>query len=143
MPEIVFGMQSYESRSLPLSAQRMLNCCLESQPQGTKSQVPIFGAPGLTEFAALPTFPVRGLWNYNGNMWAVSGDSLYRLNSAGGFKKIGSGIGGTAPVQMADNGVQIIVVEWRQRVYCSNRDGEVSADREHQLFQCRHGDVFR
>ena len=110
MPEIVFGMQSYESRSFPLSAQRMLNCFIESQPQGAKSQVPIFGAPGLTPFTVLPTFPVRGMWNYNGNIWAVGGDTLYRLNSAGGFKKIGSGISGTSPVAMSDNNVQVIVI---------------------------------
>lgn len=110
MPEIVFGMQSYESQSLPLSAQRMLNCFIESEPQGTKSQVPIFGAPGLTPFTTLPTYPVRGMWNYRGNLWAVGGDTLYRLNTNGGFRKIGSGISGLSPVVMCDNGNQVMVI---------------------------------
>jgi hypothetical protein len=108
--EVVFGTQSYESRALQVSAQRLVNCFVEAQPEGTKSQVPLFGAPGLTPFAMLPTSPVRGMWNYNGNLWAVAGDSLYRLNAAKGYKKVGSGISGNDPVVICDNGPQVLVI---------------------------------
>jgi hypothetical protein len=109
MPEIVFGLESYESRSLPLSAQRLLNCFLEAQPQGTKSQVPIFGAPGLTLWTTLPTSPIRGLWNFNGTLYVTAGNSLYRVNNAGGYKLLGTGITGTGVVSMSDNGTQVVV----------------------------------
>lgn len=108
--EVVFGAESYESRSLPLSAQRLVNCFLELQPEGAKSQVPIFGAPGLTTWTTLPTSPVRGMWNFRGTLYAVGGGTLYRLNSAGGYKAIGSGIGGSEVVVMSDNGIQIMTV---------------------------------
>src|SRR5882757_2591333 len=110
MPEIIWGLESYQSRSLPLSAQQLKNCFLETQPQGTKSQVPIFGAPGLTAWIQLPTFPVRGMWNFRGKLYVVSGGSLYRINKAGGYKLLGSGISGTGVVSMSDNGNQLIVV---------------------------------
>lgn len=110
MPEIIWGTESYQSRSLPLSAQRMVNCFLETEPQGVKSHVPIFGAPGLTLWTTLPTSPVRGLWNFNGTLYAVAGDSLYRINASGGFKKLGGGISGTGVVSMSDNGTQVMVV---------------------------------
>lgn len=110
MAEIVFCSQSYQSRSLPLAAQRCLNAFLETEPQGAKSQVPIFGAPGLVEWTELPTSPIRGLWNFRGDLYVVAGDSLYRVNSAGGYKFLGSGIAGTNVVSMSDNGVQLIVV---------------------------------
>lgn len=110
MPDLVFGVESYISRSLPLSSQRMLNCFLEKQPQGAKSQVPIFGAPGLTEFCTLPTAPVRGLWNYNGLLYAVSGNDLYSVTSNGTYAQLGTGIIGSGAVSMSDNGVQLVVV---------------------------------
>ncbi len=110
MTEIIFGTSSYQSRSLPLSAQRMLNCFLETQDPGAKSQVPIFGAPGLTTWTTLPTYPIRGMWNFRGNLYAVGGDSLYRINKSGGYKFLGSGISGNGVVSMSDNGNQLIVV---------------------------------
>lgn len=109
MPEIVFAMESYQSRSLPLAAQRCLNCFLEAQPQGAKSQVPVFGVPGLTSFCELPTNPIRGMWNFRGILYAVGGETLYRINSAGGYKKLGEGISGTGPVSMSDNGTQLVI----------------------------------
>lgn len=110
MPSILFGVESYVSRSLPLSAQRMVNCFFEKQPRGAKSQTPIFGSPGLTPWTTLPEGPIRGLWNFNGTLYTVAAQSLYRINSAGGFKKLGSGIQGTGIVGMSDNGVQVMVV---------------------------------
>ncbi len=110
MPEIIFGVDSYVSRSLPLACQRLVNCFMEAQPQGAKSQVPVFGVPGLTQWATLPTSPVRGLWNFRGVLYAVAGDSLYRINASGGHKLLGTGISGTNVVSMSDNGTQLVVV---------------------------------
>lgn len=110
MPDIVFATQSYQSRSLPLSAMRCVNCFLEKQPPGAKGQTPLFGTPGLTAWVTLPKGPVRGLWNFQGTLYAVSGDTLYRVNSAGGYKALGSGIAGSGVVSISDNGVQVMVV---------------------------------
>lgn len=122
MPEIVFGLQSYESRSLPLSAQRLVNCFLETQPQGTKSQVPIFGAPGLVQWAELPTSPVRNMWNFQGQLYAVAGNSLYRLNSAGGYKLLGTGIAGDGYTAMSNNATQLVVVNGVEGYLIDNTD---------------------
>lgn len=110
MPEILFGIQSYESRSQPVSSQRLVNGFVERQPEGAKSQMPLFGAPGLTLFTELPTWPIRGLWNFRGVLYAVGGETLYRINQAGGYKVLGDGISGTGVVSISDNGVQLIVV---------------------------------
>lgn len=110
MAEVIFGLQSYESASLPLSAQRMLNCYFERQPQGAKSQTPIFGSPGLSLFTTLPTQPIRGLWPFQGQIYAVGGDSLYRINQSGGYKLLGAGISGSGVVSMSNNTTQLGVV---------------------------------
>lgn len=98
------------AESLPVSAQRCLNCFIEAEPADAKAPVVLFGAPGLKDFTELPKLPVRGMWNFRGTMYAVGGDTLYRVNRAGGWKAIGGGIGGTGVVSMSDNGVQIMVV---------------------------------
>ncbi len=110
MTQLPFAVQSYTSRSLPVSSQRCLNCFVEVEPQDSKAPIPLFGAPGLTAFTELPEKPVRGLWNFRGTMYAVAGLSLYRINRAGGYKRIGGGITGNGVVSMSDNGVQIMVV---------------------------------
>jgi hypothetical protein len=110
MPEITFGLESYTSRSLPLSAQRMINAFFERQPQGAKSQTPIFGAPGLTEFTELPELPIRNMWDWAGILYVVAGQGLYRVNEVGGFTLLGSGILGDGFVSMSANSTQLMVV---------------------------------
>jgi hypothetical protein len=110
MPQILFGIQSYESRSLPLSAQRALNCFMEKQPDGAKSQIPVFGAPGLTRWTALATIKVRGFWNFNGVLHTVVGATLYSVSAIGTVTVVGTGITGTGNVSMSDNGIQLVIV---------------------------------
>lgn len=51
MPAILFAVESAESRSLPLNAQRLVNFFTEKQQPGSKSQTPLFGVPGMSAFA--------------------------------------------------------------------------------------------
>lgn len=110
MPQILFGVTSYISRSLPVSSQRVVNCFMEKQPEGAKSQVPVFGAPGLTLWTTLASPIIRGQWNFNGLLYVVAGDSLYSLSSSGAPTLLGSGISGLNNVSMADNGIQLMIV---------------------------------
>lgn len=110
MPDLVWGLDSYVSDSTPLAAMRMVNCYFEKQPEGAKSQTPIFGSPGLTKWIELPEFPIRGLWPFQGQMYAVAGQGLYRINRVGGFKKLGGGIFGSGVVSMSNNATQLMVV---------------------------------
>ena len=55
MPDILFAAESDESRSLPLTAQRLVNFFTEKQRPGAKSQTPLFGAPGQSAFADTST----------------------------------------------------------------------------------------
>lgn len=110
MPQILLAVESAESRSLPLSAQRLLNYFVERQEADAKSQAPLFGAPGLTAFAVTGAGPVRGAWNFNGVAYEVSGTALYTIDAQGNALKVGDGVGGMGPVSMSDNGVQMGIV---------------------------------
>lgn len=109
MPPVIFASNSYVSRSLPLSSQRLVNAFVETEHPDAKSQLPLFGAPGLTEYAVCGDGPVRGEYNLNGVQYAVSGEGLYRVSS-GSATLVGTGILGTAVVSMSDNGDQLCIV---------------------------------
>lgn len=110
MPPLMFAIESAVSRALPLSAQRLVNCFVEKQEADAKSPIPLFGAPGMTVFATCGTGPVRGLWLMNGLVYAISGQSLFSIDQNGFVTQLGTGIGGTTPVSMADNGTQLCIV---------------------------------
>jgi hypothetical protein len=108
--QIQFATQSYRSQSLPLSAQRCVNLYAEMQPKDAKSQVAVFGTPGLSEFARCGTGPIRGMHLMNDAAHVVSGNQLYRLDSNGQSSLLGGVITGGGIVKMSDNGSQLCVV---------------------------------
>lgn len=114
MPPINFATNSYQSQSLPVSAQRVVNFYAEKEPEDAKTQVAAFGCPGLTSFATAGAGPVRGLYLMAGTVYAVSGSVLYSLDGAGNATSVGSGIGGTNYVSMFDNGTQLSIVTGSQ-----------------------------
>lgn len=109
--QVLFAIQSYQSHSLPVSAQRCVNYFMEKQPEDAKSQIPLFGIPGMVEFATCGIGPVRGLETMNGLLYAVSGMGLYAVYEDGSVNKIGSDIvTGSNQVSMAENGTQLVIV---------------------------------
>ena len=110
MPPIPFATQSYKSASLPVSAQRAVNCYAEQEPQDAKTPVAVLGAPGILPFANCGVGPVRGFNFMNGVAYIVSGQRLYSLTSAGVVTDIGGSIAGSGVVSMANNGTQVCIV---------------------------------
>jgi hypothetical protein len=107
--EILLATESYRSRSPQLANSLLLNYMTEKQPQEAKSQIPLFGAPGIAAFGEA-LGPCRGWWEWQGAPWGVFGDGLYRFSADGSSFRFGSGIGGTLPVGMSDNGQQLCIV---------------------------------
>jgi hypothetical protein len=107
---IQFGINSYKSQSLPVSAQRCVNMYVEKQPADAKSNVVLFGHPGIVDFATCGSGPVRGARKMGGVLYVVSGQRLYSVTSGGVATDIGGSISGTSPVSMDDNGSQLTIV---------------------------------
>lgn len=110
MAIVPFATMSYKSRALPVSSQRCLNMFAEQQPSSAKTQVAVFGVPGLTQFSTCGVGPIRGMWNMNEQLFVVSGQSLYMVSETGTATLLGTGITGTNVVSMSDNGTQLIIV---------------------------------
>jgi len=119
--KIPFATQSYQARSLPLSAQRVVNLFAEAAPQDARSPVVLYGTPGLTLFGTIGTGPIRGLHVMGTTLYAVSGDQLFSVSSSGTGTLLGNLAGRartSGPVDMADNGRQLVVVnDGRGTVY--------------------------
>ena len=110
MPAILFAVESAESRSLPLNAQRLVNFFTEKQQPGAKSQTPLFGVPGMSAFASVGGGPIRGSWVKQDVPYVVSGNELYQVNVDGTGTLMGSGITGNGNLSMSDNGSQLCIV---------------------------------
>ena len=123
MPPIPFATQSYRSASLPVSAQRAVNCYAEQEPQDAKTPVAVLGAPGLLSFATCGSGPVRGFNFMNGIAYVVSGQRLYSLTSAGVVTDIGGSIAGSGVVSMANNGTQVCIVNGSEGFIWSQTGG--------------------
>jgi hypothetical protein len=94
---------AYVARSVNAADNRMVNLFPEIVPEGGKEPAFLQRAPGLTTLATLGTGPVRGLWTFGNYGYAVSGSTLYQIDS--NWDAVAKGtVGGSGPVSMADNG---------------------------------------
>lgn len=97
--QIPFALQSYRSRSIPLSQQGLVNAYLEVAPEGSKTQTPILGTPGIATFTTVGNGPIRGGLQFEGAAYIVSGTELYKVNSGGTATLVGT-IPGSGRVSM-------------------------------------------
>lgn len=110
MPLIQFGVTSYQSRSLPLSAERCLNMFAEAQPPSTKVPVAMFGVPGLTFWQGVGPGPIRAMRVMSGILYVVSGNHLYSVDESANSIDRGDVGPLTGPVQLSDNGSQLFIL---------------------------------
>jgi len=99
---------TYVARSVNAADSRMVNLFPELVPEGGKEPAFLQRAPGLRLLATLGAGPVRGLWQFGGFGYAVSGNTLYKITTAWTATALGT-IANTGPVSMSDNGTQLFV----------------------------------
>lgn len=103
---------SYVARSVNAADSRMVNLYPEMVPEGGKEPAFLTRCPGLLRKASVGTGPIRGLWKTKDIMYAVSGDTFYKVETYGRTRLKGTAIGtvtGSGPVSMSDNGTQIFI----------------------------------
>jgi hypothetical protein len=103
---------SYVARSVNAADNRMVNLFPEIVPEAGKEPAFLSRCPGLTRKATIGSGPIRGLWKVKDVMYAVSGDTFYKVETYGRTRLKGTAIGtvtGTGPVSMSDNGTQVFI----------------------------------
>lgn len=86
----------------------MVNLFPEATPEAGKTVGFLNRAPGQRLLATVGTGPLRGMWQYGGAGYAVSGRGLYKLDTSWNSTYLGE-VSGSGPVSMADNGTQLFV----------------------------------
>ena len=99
---------TYVARSVNAADNRMVNLFPEVIPEGGKEPAFLNRAPGLRLLTTCGVGPVRGMWQFGGYGYVVSGTELYKVTSAWVATKIGD-VSGTGPVSLADNGIQLFI----------------------------------
>ena len=99
---------AYVARSVNAADNQMINMFPEVVPEAGKEPAFLQRAPGLNYLASLGAGPVRGLWQFGNYGYAVSGTTLYKLDSS--FNAVAKGtVTGTGQVSMVDNGTQLFI----------------------------------
>lgn len=100
---------AYVARSVNAADARMINLFPEIVPEGGLEPAFLNRAPGLRQLASVGLGPIRGMWAYNGFMYVVSRDKLYKLDTDYNVTELGTVYGTEGPVSMADNGTQLFI----------------------------------
>lgn len=102
------GVVSY---SQVVTAQRRLNCFYDLRPDGDKWQMCVRGTPGTTLISVLGTATVRGWWAVGTTLYVVAGAALYSLTTGFVATSLGTVTTSSGNVGMADNGLEVIIVD--------------------------------
>lgn len=107
-----------ESKSRTVTAQKRLNCYYEPRPDGDKSNVCIYGTPGLRLFIDLAVgsgVGIRGIYPPMGAdiyLLVVCGNTLYQVDNAGSIAHSYSTLASfTGNVSITDNGQEYLIVD--------------------------------
>ncbi|QZI87773.1 packaged DNA stabilization protein [Vibrio phage 66E30.1] len=92
---------------------------------GGKYQFNLINTPGLAFFCELPTYPVMGLHNNKGRVFAVTPSKMYEIFKDGSFKELGD-VDLKGRVVMEDNGIQVVVVDGFKGFYYDASTEEVN-----------------
>lgn len=100
-------------RSKAVTAQKRQNLFLEVKPERDKSNLVAYSTPGLRPFADTGANPSRGLWWFQAfnRLYSVSFDELLEIDSDGSFVSRGQISSTSGTVSMADNGIQLMIVD--------------------------------
>ena len=109
MPRHALATQSGEGRSRALNPERLINFYAEQAPPSSISPIVLHPVPGLVSWASLGPGPVRALHNLDGRIFAVSGATLYEIDSTGTATSRGN-VGASGDCWMEDNGATLFVV---------------------------------
>jgi hypothetical protein len=101
---------AYTARSVNAADNRMVNLFPEIIPEGGKEPAFLQRTPGLTTLVTLGSTPeeVRGLWTLGNFLYAVCGNTFYKITTSYVATAKGT-VAGTGPVSMVDNGTQIAI----------------------------------
>jgi hypothetical protein len=139
----------YVAKSIIANAQRCLNLYAEKNPEDAPVPYTYYTRPGLVEAANPETIaPVRCAYRAsNGSLYAVVGGFIFAVSSTFSMTAIGElDLALDTPVSMADNGVDILLVDGTTSGYTinlfTNTVGRVESDGFYGADYVQYVDTF-
>lgn len=112
---------AYNLPNRRIDCQRCINLFLEKTESGAGREgepASLRRTPGLLAFLTLPGGATRGGYRgSDGQMFAVGGNKLYSLAPNGAYTELGTLNTSAGRVSMADNGIQLVVVDGSETLY--------------------------
>src|SRR6185295_4261037 len=107
MARLPLPIHSYEHLSKPVGVERLVNCMAEKAPPEGKAPAALMQTPGIAARTNVGSGPGRGLFVFQGILYAISGNTFYSVNSSDTAIAIGS-VPGTDVVSWAQNPTQLV-----------------------------------
>lgn len=108
MGKLALPVHSYRHSSRPVGTERLVNCFAEASPPEGKSPMTLMRSPGTVSATTLGVGGGRGIYAWNGVLYAISGTSLYRVNALNVATLVGT-ITGTGRCTFSVNPTQLVV----------------------------------
>lgn len=125
---IPFVGPAYQSRSVNVSAQRLINWYVEATEQGGKTDFTLYPTAGTRLLMTLGSGPIRGSVEVNdGHEYVVSGNEVYRVSTDKTSQKLGTIGSSRDNVGLAYNGDQVIIVDGRRGYIVDVRTNKLEA----------------
>lgn len=109
--KIPFVGPSYQARSLNADAQRSLNVYLETDATSDRAPLALYGRPGLTLEATVGSGPQRKSIVMGNDAYVVSGNEVYRVDTAFTATLLGTILTSSGPVSMTHNGTEVLILD--------------------------------
>jgi hypothetical protein len=103
---------AYAGRSTNQNPQECVNFFLETDQEGGKTPIGLYGTPGLKTWKDTATdAEIRGAIVCAGKLYVVAGADLLQITTALVMTDLGNLNTSTGPVRMIENGLQVMVVD--------------------------------
>lgn len=123
------ALGSDSGRSKPINAARLLNLYAEKAPAGSMAEWVLLGTPGQKTWTTAGIANVRAGRYALGYTYALSGSTLYRIDSSGAATACtGASIPSGGRAQMVDNGTQLGLLVNNQMFYVTGTTVTLVAD---------------
>lgn len=109
MGSLQLPIHSYQLRTAQASTARLVNCYAEAMPNGAKTPARLTRAPGIAAWTTVGNGPIHALHAAHGYLYAVSGTSLYRIDSAKTATLLGD-VGTVINIDVSSNTDSVVVV---------------------------------
>lgn len=111
MAKVPFAISTSIARNKKANSETLINLYADTMPPNAKSAVVLIGTPGWTHKVTLPTFPILGTHQFNGNLYAVTTTKAYKISPSNVVTEIGDvAYKDKSYVSIANNGLQMVIV---------------------------------